>query len=63
MKDVLKTLANQKETVNKEFEQLEQQRQQLQQQLNLVSEQLIKLTGRWQQLEQLEKDFQDEQKG
>ena len=70
MKNVLKTLATQKEEVKKEFEQLEVTRKQLletsqnlQQELNQVLTRQIQSQGKFQQLEQLEKDFCDEPKG
>lgn len=69
MKNVLKTLATQKEEVKKEFDQLEVTRKQLletsqnlQQELNQVLTRQIQAQGKFQQLEQLEKDFRDEPK-
>lgn len=62
MKNVLKTLATQKQEVELEFGRLKQQQEQLQQTLNQVALRLVQLQGRFQQLEQLEKDFQDEPK-
>ena len=70
MKNVLKTLATQKEEVQKEVEELAAQRKQLigkredlQEELNLVTTRIVQLQGKLQQLEQLEKDFCDEPKG
>lgn len=62
MKNVLKTLASQKEEVQKEFEQLQKMQAQLQQQLNEVVTRHVELRGKVQQIEQLEKEFQDEPK-
>ena len=62
MKNVLKTLATQKEEVQKEFDELKKAQEQLQGQLNQVSTRIVQLQGKFQQLEQLEKDFQDEPK-
>lgn len=62
MKNVLKTLATQKEGIQKEFDQLQKTQEQLQQQLNQVVTRIVQLQGKFQQLEQLEKDFQDEPK-
>ena len=64
MKDVKKTLEDQKEAVNKEFNVLEARRKQLleasqnlQQQLSQVVTQQVELRGKWQLLEKLEKEF------
>jgi len=62
MKSVLKTLTTQKEEVQKEFEQLKKAQEQLQQQLNQIVTRQVELRGKYQQLEQLEKDFGDEPK-
>ncbi len=70
MKDVLKTLATQKEEVQKEFDALEATRKQLletsqklQQELSQVVTRQIQAQGKFQLLEQQERDFQDEPKG
>ena len=62
MKNVLKTLATQKEEVQKEFDELKKAQDPLQGQLNQITTRIIQLQGQWQKLEQLEKDFQDEPK-
>lgn len=62
MKNVLKTLATQKEEVQKEFDELKKAQEELQQKLNQVATRVVQLQGQWQKLEQLEKDFQDESK-
>ena len=70
MKNVEKTLATRKEEVQKEFDVLETTRKQLletsqkvQQELSQVLTRQIQAQGKFQQLEQLEKDFADEPKG
>ncbi len=69
MKNVLKTLKDQKAEVEKEFNTLEQQRQQLlqaaqkaQTDLSQIVAKLTQLQGQWQAIDKLEKDFQDEPK-
>ncbi len=62
MKNVLKTLVAQKEEVQKEFDELKKAQEELQQKLNQVSTRIVQLQGKFQQIEQLEKDFQDEPK-
>ncbi len=69
MKNVLKTLADQKAEVEKEFNTLEQQRQQLIQadqklhaDLSQIVAKLTQLQGQWQAIDKLEKDFADEPK-
>ena len=62
MKDILKTLASQKEAVEKEFGMLQKSQTQLQQQLNQVGNRIVQLQGKFQQIVQLEQDFKDEPK-
>ncbi len=69
MKNVLKTLKDQKAEVEQEFNTLEQQRQQLiqaaqkaQADLSQIVAKLTQLQGQWQAIDKLEKDFQDEPK-
>ncbi|GAG55865.1 unnamed protein product [marine sediment metagenome] len=62
MKNVLETLTAQKQEVELEFGRLKQTQEQLQAQLNQVATRIVQLQGKYQQLEQLEKDFQDEPK-